>query len=387
MFKLLKLSLVLLLSISFVGCSSLGWLKFWGDEDEEIELPAVLEEINQELLIKSLWSSKVGKEKMIGRILPSIVGDNIYYINSEGELYVFDMETGKSIWKKQTNDEVSGGLQVGFKKIIYATLSGQVVALDIENGEEIWREQCSSEILSPAVSNGTIVAVQATDGSITGLNLDDGKKSWVHQVSVPNLSLRGTSIPLLTQGFIFTGFANGSVSMIYPDSGAVRLEFPVTINEGSTELERMVDVDGKVVVANNVLVAATFQGNITAIDLQQGRPIWQEKISSIRDLSEARARVIAVDEKDIVKAFGLSSGATLWQQEGLKLRNVSSPVSIRGNVMIGDFEGFVHILNSIDGSFIARKKISKNPIQEIITKGNNAVITDNSGKLFFLSIE
>ena len=83
MFKLLKLFLVLLLSLSFVGCSSLGWLKFWGDEDEEIELPAVLEEINQELLIKSLWSSKVGKEKMMGRILPSIVGDNIYYINSE----------------------------------------------------------------------------------------------------------------------------------------------------------------------------------------------------------------------------------------------------------------------------------------------------------------
>ena len=62
---------------------------------------------------------------MIGRILPSIVGDNIYYINSEGELYVFDLETGKSIWKKQTNDEVSGGLQVGFKKIIYATYKGQ----------------------------------------------------------------------------------------------------------------------------------------------------------------------------------------------------------------------------------------------------------------------
>ena len=51
MFKLLKLFLVLLLSLSFVGCSSLGWLKFWGDEDEEIELPAVLEEINQELIL------------------------------------------------------------------------------------------------------------------------------------------------------------------------------------------------------------------------------------------------------------------------------------------------------------------------------------------------
>ena len=107
------------------------------------------------------------------------------------------------------------------------------------------------------------------------------------------------------------------------------------------------DIDGKVVVASDVLVSASYQGHITAIDLQQGRPIWQEKVSTTKDLVEVRSRVVAIDDKDILKAFGLSSGVVLWQQEGLKLRGLTSPVSVRGNIAVGDFEGYIHIINGV----------------------------------------
>jgi outer membrane protein assembly factor BamB len=174
--------------------------------------------------------------------------------------------------------------------------------------------------------------------------------------------------------------------MIYPDSGAVRLELPITINEAASELERIVDIDGKVVVASDVLVSASYQGHITAIDLQQGRPIWQEKVSTTKDLVEVRSRVVAIDDKDILKAFGLSSGVVLWQQEGLKLRGLTSPVSVRGNIAVGDFEGYIHIINGGDGSFLGRFRASKNPIVEIVSEGDKLAITDDKGRLFFLSL-
>ena len=246
--KDLKLFFILFLSLNLISCSTLSKLKFWGDDEEEIEVPALLQEINQNIIIKDLWVAKVGKAKSIGRVLPAISGDRIFYINPEGLLSVFDTSSGNIIFTKETNDQVSGGTETGFKKILYATSDGEVVALNIENGEEIWRAQTTSEVLSPVVTDGSIVVSQSTDGSITGFDLNSGQKQWIHQVSVPNLSLRGTSIPLLEQDFIFTGFANGSVAMIYPESGSIRLEYPITINEGTSELERIVDVDGKVVV-------------------------------------------------------------------------------------------------------------------------------------------
>ena len=387
MTKNFQLFLVLIFCLSFSSCSSFGWLKFWENDDEEDALPAILEQINQEVSLKSLWEAKVGKGKPLGRILPSISINRVFHLNSEGTIFAFDNETGSKIWTKKTDDLVSGGVYAGFNKLLYATLDGEIVLLDQEEGVEIWRSQTSSEVLSPPITDGKIVIAQGVDGSVSGIDLKDGQRKWVHQSSVPSLSLRGTASPILRQGFIFTGFANGTVAMIYPDSGAVRLELPVTINEGKSELERIVDIDGKSVVSNNVLISASYQGNITAIDLQQGRPIWQEKISTVKDLIETRSRIIAVDEKDILKAFGLNSGAILWQQSGLRLRGLSSPVNLKGNVVVGDFEGFIHILDGRDGTFLGRKKISKNSISEIVSEGNKLAITDKAGKLFFLSLE
>jgi len=362
-------------------------MKFWGDDEEEIELPAVLEEITKKVTISSVWEVKVGKDKPVGRILPSISGDKVFYINPEGELFAFEKSTGRKLWERETNDQASGGIESAFRKIIYATLDGEVVILNQENGQETWRAQATSEILSSPVTNGSVVVAQGADGSVAAFDLETGEQNWIHQVSVPNLSLRGTSTPILRQGFIFTGFANGTVAMIYPESGSVRLEFPITINEAASELERIVDIDGKVVVANDLFVAASYQGHITAIDLQQGRPIWQEKISTTKDLVEARSRVVAIDDKDIMKAFGLSSGVILWQQEGLKLRGLTSPVNIRGNIAVGDFEGYIHILNAGDGSFLGRSQISKNPILEIVSEGDKLAVTDEKGRLFFLSLK
>lgn len=382
----LKLLIAALLITFISGCSSLGWLKFW-DDDEEVELPASLEEINQVLTISELWSAKIGKSEVLGRITPSFSGNTIFYVNSEGTIFSFNVETGKRIWIKDTEDEVSGGIESKFKKLIYGTLDGEVVVLEQDGGSEIWRSQVTGEILSSPVTDGSVVVAQASDGSVTGFDLRTGNKKWIHKATVPNLSLRGTATPIISQGFIFTGFANGKIAMIYPDSGAIRLDLPITINEGTSELERIIDIDGKSVVASDILVSASFQGDITAIDLLQGRPIWQEKISTMRDLAEARSRVIAIDDKDIVKGFGLSTGAIVWQQSGLKLRGLSSPVSVRGNIAIGDSEGYIHILDSSDGSFVARSKITKSSILEIVSEKNNIVVTDNSGMLFFLSVQ
>ena len=90
MHKTLKLFTIFLSLIILSGWSSLSWLKFWGDDEEEIELPAVLEEITQKVSISSLWDAKVGKEKIQGRISPSISGERIFYINAEGELFAFE---------------------------------------------------------------------------------------------------------------------------------------------------------------------------------------------------------------------------------------------------------------------------------------------------------
>tara|TARA_B110000014_G_scaffold62548_1_gene42433 strand:+ start:57 stop:1205 length:1149 start_codon:yes stop_codon:yes gene_type:complete len=381
----LRLIPLLFFTIILNGCSSLGWLKFWDGEDEE-EGPAELFVINSSIEITRDWVESFDNKNNFGRLIPSVYDGKVYFISSQGYLASLDAQSGKTEWSKSTNDTVSGGVEVNFKTITYGTLDGDLVALDYKDGKELWRSKTSSEILTPPVTDGNMLIAQTGDGRIAGYDFKSGERQWFHQTTLPRLTLRGTSRPYINQGFIFTGFANGKIAMIYPESGAIRFEIPVTINEGKSELERIIDIDGKSLITNDLLIAASYQGNITAINLREGRPAWQEDISTIKDLALNGNRVIAVDEKDTIKAFGVATGAILWEQNDLKLRKLTSPVSIRNFVAIGDLEGYVHVLDAKNGNFLGRKKISRKPILEITSERNFLLAVDESGKIFKLSI-
>jgi outer membrane protein assembly factor BamB len=375
----------MLFMIFLNGCSAFGWLKFWDSEEEE-EGPAKLFAINESVEIYTNWAESFGNENNFGRLIPSVYDGKVYFISSEGYLASLNEESGKVEWSKSTNDTVSGGIDVNFKTITYGTLDGDVVALDYRDGKELWRSQASSEILTPPITDGNMLITQTGDGRIAGYDFKSGERQWFHQTTLPRLTLRGTSRPYINQGFIFAGFANGKVAMIYPDSGAIRFEIPVTINEGKSELERIIDIDGQSIITNNLLIAASYQGNITAINLREGRPAWQEDVSTIKDLTANGNRVMVVDERDTVKAFGTATGAILWEQNGLKLRKLTSPVSIKNFIAVGDMEGYVHLLDAKNGNFLGRKKISRKPILELTSEKNFLLAVDESGKLFKLSL-
>ena len=381
----LKFVPLLIFTIVLNGCSAFGWLKFWDSEDEE-EGPAELFTINPSVDIYIDWSESFGNENNFGRLIPAVYDGKVYFISSLGYLASLDAQSGATEWYKNTNDVVSGAVAVNFKTIMYGTLDGDLVTLDYKDGKELWRSQTSSEVLTPPVTDGNMLIAQTGDGRIAGYDFKSGERQWFHQTTLPRLTLRGTSRPYIDQGFIFAGFANGKIAMIYPDSGAIRFEIPVTINEGKSELERIIDIDGKSLITNELLIAASYQGNITAINLREGRPTWQEDISTIKDLSLNGNRVMVVDEKDTVKAFGVATGAILWEQKDLRLRELTSPVSIRNFVAVGDSEGYVHLLDAKNGDFLGRKKISRNPILELTSERNFLLAVDESGKIFKLSL-
>ena len=371
---------LLLSAITVSSCSSLGWMKFWED-DEEVEGPAVLYSITENRFLERQWSVSNGNENLYGRLIPAVYDGQVIYINSSGYISSVDFETGKLNWSRYTEDVVSTGVDVNFKIISYGTLDGKLVALSSQDGEEIWRSNTSSESLSPPANSGSHMIMHTIDGRITGYNSKTGERDWFHQTVLPSLTLRGTSRPFIEQGFIFTGFAGGKVAMIYPDSGAIRLELPITLNEGKSELERIIDIDGKPVIIEDLLIAASYQGNITAINLRDGRPAWQEEISSVKDLVTNGNRVFAVDSRDIIKAFGTATGAILWEQENLSLRNLTSPASISNLIAVGDYEGYIHLINAQTGNFEGREKVSRSPITEIVSKENFLLVADASGRV------
>ena len=70
--------LVFLLILS--SCSSLGSLKFWGDDDEDEEIPAELYSISENRFVERVWTVSNGNDISYGRLIPVIYEGKVFYI-------------------------------------------------------------------------------------------------------------------------------------------------------------------------------------------------------------------------------------------------------------------------------------------------------------------
>ena len=94
--------------------------------------------------------------------------------------------------------------------------------------------------------------------------------------------------------------------------------------------------------------------------------------------------VIEADSQ--IKSFSLKTLEESWINDDYLNRSLSNPVSFKGNVVVGDFEGFVHVINPINGITMGRKKISRKPIKTIIGRSNNLFVIDEAFNLYSLKI-
>ena len=82
--------------------------------------------------------------------------------------------------------------------------------------------------------------------------------------------------------------------------------------------------------------------------------MWARDVSSVAGLSAGERGLYVSDERNAVVAVDRNTGASLWRQDKLVGRRLSRPLAIGRHVVVGDVEGYVHVLSADDGSFVAR---------------------------------
>ncbi|MFT5720304.1 MAG: outer membrane protein assembly factor BamB [Motiliproteus sp.] len=350
--RLLPLLLVLVMS----GCG------LWST-DQEIQ-PAELEEISAEYELKKLWSAQIGDGlgAKYQQLTPQVLASRIFAVDHQGSVYALERSTGELVWHQQLGLPVSGGVGVGSGRVVITSFDGQVVALSALDGAEVWRGQLTSEAVAPAQLASGLALIQTIDGRLSALDAQTGELRWSYSAQEPVLTLRGTSTPLLVDDVVYAGFSSGKVVAFALKTGEVIWESRVASSQGRTELERMVDVDGSMTYANGWLYAGSYQGRVSAIGVADGRSIWNEPLSSYRSLVQNAQLLFAVNNEGAVIAFDKQTGSEQWKQPALYYRQLSSPAVVGGVLAVGDYQGYIHLIDPVDGYFVGRYSAGSSPI-------------------------
>lgn len=388
-----KVLLVLAAAI-LTGCS------WFGDDEEDLREPKVLEGFKSEVELYKLWSAGIGEgaENRQTSMVPVIQGSRIFAASVDGEIVALNLTSGKRIWKTRLKDLygeekhlldsgkhtdlIVGGVGSSRDLIMVSTSTGELVAVNQSDGTLAWRSKTSSEVVAPAVAGRNTVVVQSIDGRLTGYDVFDGSRKWIYSTSVPSLTLRGTATPLVFDNFIVAGFANGRVAFIGLEDGMVRFEQKTAVPQGDSDLDRLIDVDGTMVINGSTLYAVSYQGNLVAIDLTNGRVLWGKEVSSSAGLGSGFGAIYVAHYDGRLEAVDMDNSRKIWELDQLMYRELSTPVSVSNYVAVGDMEGYLHLVAQSDGRFVGRRKVDGEPIRTpVITEGNRIYLMGNSGKL------
>lgn len=390
--QLRKLLLPGLLSVTLLsGCSLFN-------SEEDVVKMSPLPVVENQFTPTTSWSTSVGNGigKYYSTLHPAFADGVVYAADRHGVVKALSIDDGREIWSVNLAEKdgwfstraalLSGGVTVSGGKVYIGTEQAQVYALNASDGSVAWKTGVVGEALSrPVVSDG-LVLIHTSNGQLQALNETDGAVKWTVNLDMPSLSLRGESAPTTAFGAAIVGGDNGRVSAVLMQQGQLIWQQRISQANGPTEIDRLSDVDTTPVVVNGVVYALAYNGNMTALDLRSGQIMWKRDLGSVSDFVIDGNRIYIIDQNDRVLALSTDGGVTLWTQSDLLHRNLTSPALYNGYIVTGDSEGYLHWINVEDGRFVAQQKVdSSGFLTEPVVAGGKLLIQAKDGTLYALT--
>lgn len=392
---LLKSLLVFAAATVFIaGCSS----------NDVQQRHADLQEFTPSVKAKVVWKTRVGlgTEEHYTSLQPAYGDGIVYAAERYGLLVAHDVKTGKRVWQRDLGGKkrifehyprgesarLSAGPIIVGERIYLSSENGVVYALDKSNGATIWQAKVKGEVMSaPAVDEGYVV-VHLSNGFLVALSEEDGTEQWTFEEDTSLLSLRSVSRPVITAGGVVVGTGTGKLQVLLLESGRLAWEERIAAPKGSSDLERMTDVDGTPLIVGDTVFVSGYNGETVALELRTGDVLWKRDQASASAPVLVRNRLILVNQESHVVALDRISGTELWRNSDLYFRSLTD-VMLHGDYLaVGDRFGYVHWLNRQTGELVGRIELNEGDAIRTapIKAEQNLVVQSAAGRLYLLEL-
>lgn len=303
-----------------------------------------------------------------------------FVINPKGVVSAYQ---GKQrLWETRVSKQgLTAGVEVAEGYVIVANSKGLLFALHQQSGQIAWQAQLGSAVLAPSLIQQGRVITLANDGTVYAHNLQNGQQLWAYKLPNGQFSLRGQAAPISADGrSVIVSATNGYIYVLDGVSGLPLIQRRVALSDGRSEITRLVDVDGEPILIGSLLITTSYQGQVTATDLNQQRVVWSVNASSNKAAATDGEKIFVSHSDGKLSAYDLVSGRELWVNQHLLRRQLSNPVMFNGQLVVGDLEGVLHIINPETGEFMGREK-TKGAVSLLYVDDQKLYVSTRKGTL------
>ena len=379
-------NLIVLCSIFIISsCSSMDGLRFWKSDEIDPDEPKQLVAFSNQKNIVIEWKNSFKGENEIGNFLPDFSAQNLFFSDASGNVSSINASTGDRNWSIELNF-LASGTSAGFGLVVVSDIDGNVIAVDQTDGSKLWSTNVKGEVLSKVAIDAKVVVVKTASGELLGLDRENGEILWSYRSKLPLLTVRGSSSPVIVDDLVYVSFDNGRLGVFELNSGFQVWDGAISYVKGVSELENLIDSDSSPVVDGGLIYTTNYQGNLNIFDTAQKRSVWSYETSSFYSPIVSRGMLTIVEANSGLRSFALKTLQESWTNDDYINRDLSNAVSYKGSLVVGDFEGYVHVIDTLNGKTIGRKKISRKPIKSILSRSGSLYIIDEAFNLHSINI-
>ena len=373
-------SIVLILTIS--SCSSIA---FWESDEVDPDEPRELIDFNEKFEFTENWEANFKGESILNNFVPAFSGSSLFFVDPEGNVKSMDVNSGEVLWDSELEIIVSTGIVAGFGRLFLSDDQGNLICLNQDDGSLLWKSFAGGEVLANVDVDAGLVVVKTASGFLNAFDIETGVEEWSYRSQAPNLTVRGSSSPVIDENLVYATFDNGRIGAFNLKTGLPVWDGAISFTEGVSELDNLIDADSSPVLEGNRIYTVNFQGNLSVFDAAQRRAVWESKESSFYEPFILRGVLGIISSDSKISTYSSRTFEDSWKLEEYALRELSNPETFKGHILIGDLEGYIHAIDPLTGITVARKKISRNKITTLISRSDSFYAIDEKMRLFSLS--
>ncbi len=361
-----RLALVLLVAALSAGCSS-GPEKL---KPTELAPNAAL------LGVRLAWNARIGAVDFPLEV--KVNADQVTLAGSDGVVHAFDARSGAALWQSASLGRLASGVGSDGRFAAVATRENELVVLD--GGRELWRQKLPAPSFTAPLVTGARVFLLTADRSVTAFDGNSGRKLWTQQRPGEPLVLRQAGVLLAVGETVVVGMGGRMVGL-NPANGAVKWDVPIAAPRGTNDIERLVDLVGRVARDDKVVCARAFQAAVGCVDSVRGALLWTKPASGSVGVHGDDKFLFGTEGDGKVVAWRRADGERAWTSELLRFRGLTAPLVVGRSIAIGDESGLVHWLSRDDGKALTRMATDGSPIvtAPVLAGGTMVVVTRNGG--------
>ncbi len=338
--------------------------------------------------LRSSWTSNAGQgSSSEGQLTPSpiVYNGRIYTLDTHGVVTSFSASSGSVGWRvgltpptEEKREGYGGGLAADGGRIFAATGFGTVVAIDPKGGKPIWTKVLGVPIrTSPTAAKGKVFVV-TTEGRLYCLSASDGSELWTQRGLPDRTSILSNISPAVTGKTVVVPYSSGEITAYNMDNGRPLWRDSLASSKQGSSL-RSIANPGRPAINNNVVFAAGNSGRMIATSIKNGERLWSKSIASTQMPWPVGNMVYIVDRSARVAAMSSKTGDVVWVTQLAKGQNWLGPVMAGNRLWLASSKGALAGLNPKTGKIVSKRDLGvRLNIAPIVASGHMYILTDNA---------